>query len=231
MQTITGTSFVPGSATTARTIRGAKRHAFALMHHPSGGWALINLSDWDEVDGEGWAIVPKLSQFHHRPGVNGVRASKHGPQTSVAIVEKQQAGWQMIPYSAAPDGKSYVVESKDAQGSLYHDVWTTYEEGPRGHDIEFDSAEYLKWRLSLIPRGVIQPPTLRVVKELHRRIKVYVKRGDAGAEERQAALQARIDTLQPRRGRPRNKPSDIATAKPKRKRAPRKPKAPAVTDG
>jgi hypothetical protein len=217
MQKLTGTTFVPGSAATARTVKGVQRHAFALMHHPAGGWALIDLSTWDEIDGDGWAIVPKLSQFHHRPGVNGIRASKHGPKTSVAIVEKEQAGWDFIPYSAAPDGKSYVVASTDAVGVFYHDVWTTYEEGPRGHDIEHAAVEYLEWRLSLLAKGVIKPPTLRVVKELHRRQKMYVKRNEPGAVERQAALQAAIDTLQPRRGRPRK-----ATDKPKRKRAPRK---------
>lgn len=139
-------------------------------------------SDVPEDDVGVWWL-PMLKMLPERPGVLGVHTPKKGDPSGRHIRDAksrlEERGHTIIPRS-----ENYCVaqECRDPrtkrEGMYYMDAWSTPKVRLQGkaQKFEFDRQRYRRWLLSLIRRGVIQPPHPDVVDARAARIAVQVDR-------------------------------------------------------
>lgn len=132
---------------------------------------------WTILDGR---VVPDLSKFPLTSGVNRVFVD---PKTGRIKMEDAEAalktrGHQIIPFSAAPNGRTYLqqvttmLHGKPATAVI--SVWDTAHAGESS--TSFDVKGYADWLESLVKRGIIAPITPHRAAEELKRVREGISR-------------------------------------------------------
>lgn len=118
---------------------------FYLTHHPES-WDLVYTDDHPE-----W--LPKLSKLVEVPGVQGVRQTTAGPDSSMAKVEAMERGCTVLPYEY-----EYLTRSATKGGGhFYHLVWNSPKQVAGRVFWKLDQEAYNNFRRSLLAEGLVEP--------------------------------------------------------------------------
>ena len=109
--------------------------------------------------------LPVLRTFKMKPGLNGVRMGRNGPDISIAKARFEGDGWKILEYDAHEGG--YLQKFDGINGPIFADVWTS----PRTLGIgvhssvlwEKDRDGFNDFRRSLVEKGIISPPDPAVI--------------------------------------------------------------------
>lgn len=125
---------------------------FLLTHHPER-WQLV------ETDEGGYEMLPILTKFLLRPGLNGVRARPSGGiDYSETRGIYQDRGWIFLPTDIIKGG--YLREYQGRGGKVYADRWTTPRSLGGGSRVvwDIDHKGYNAFRRGLVEDGTIAKP-------------------------------------------------------------------------
>jgi hypothetical protein len=187
--------FIPDYGSAAPKVAAPRVDAVGpfMLYHPAGAWTI--------ADGR---VVPRLSKFKIRPGVNGIEQDARTGKVLVgsALDELKRNGGTVIPYEVDGAGTSYVLKHR-THPELHHLKWELFQ--PGSASINTDAKGYADWLESLVTRNVIQAPRadelapmrdglVREIEELqadgkqHARIKAL--------EKHLAAVETKLATLE-----------------------------------
>lgn len=128
-------------------------------------WLCVHAKDWSivEVDGKPvWA--PEVRKVPQIAGVNGIRHTKTGLDTSHTRTKMSDNGWIFIP-----ENPPYLREIEAEGGTTYVDAWTRVRAYPDGSvEVSRDEVAFNRWRVSLVEKGIIEPIRPSVIARLKR---------------------------------------------------------------
>jgi hypothetical protein len=118
-------------------------------------------------------LVPMPSQIPLRNGVALVTQDRDGRYGTARLAARlAEEGRTVIPFSAAPDGQSYIqeVETKLANGEIVKTYISVFSSAHAGDSkVYADEEAYSAWLASLVDDGVVQPcPPHRIRAMLER---------------------------------------------------------------
>tara|TARA_R110000751_G_scaffold145095_1_gene248761 strand:+ start:55 stop:717 length:663 start_codon:yes stop_codon:yes gene_type:complete len=174
---------------------------FLYMHHPNA---------WDCLDtGDGYELLPMLTQFQLVPGLNGVQMRAGGGiDATNAKNSFSDQGFVFIANDDTSTPGGYLREYDGRQGPVYTDKFTTPRKIGHGtfskviwdHDLE----AFNTFRRGLISSGVVSNPDPSILefqialldKRIARRVKsAHVphiqKEVDAALSEKEALIEAK----------------------------------------
>ena len=150
---------------------------FVLFHDPDA-WraekvapAVLNKKGEETKPAE-YRWLPMLKQLPIAPGVNGVRQGRKvgntisAPDPTPAIVRLQRQGFTIIPEDF--DG-GFMVRHRVDGGWRYCLKFEKLRRHGRISEVEFDRADYNRFRAKLVEDGIIRPIRPGRIKELQRR--------------------------------------------------------------
>ena len=137
---------------------------FFWMHHERG-WEVYQ-------DDEGAEILPVFSQLAEIPGVQGVRDTPRGPDSSHARVAMQDNGYTIIGRD-----RGYITRYKTKSGGWYYEsIFATPKILGNRVIWKTDFKNYNNFRRSLIEDGVISPPDPDVLEMMVDELEVRISR-------------------------------------------------------
>jgi len=185
---------------------------FILTHHPER-WQLAETADG------GYEILPILTKFLLRPGLNGVRARPSGGiDYSETRGIYQDRGWVFLPATVIEGG--YLREYQARGGKVYADRWTTPRSLGGGSRVvwDIDHTGYNDFRRGLVESGTIGKPDPLIfdflVAQYSRRIQYEQQKGhlphvqksiEANEEKKEALIEIK-KTKKPTRKRNKKAP-------------------------
>lgn len=185
---------------------------FILTHHPER-WQL------EKTDEGGYEILPILTKFLLRPGLNGVRARPSGGiDYSETRGIYQDRGWVFLPATVIEGG--YLREYQAKRGKVYADRWTTPRSLGGGSRVvwDIDHKGYNDFRRGLVESGTIGKPDPLIfdflVAQYSRRIQYEQQKGhlphvqksiEANEEKKEALIEIK-KTKKPTRKRTKKAP-------------------------
>jgi len=187
---------------------------FILTHHPER-WQL------EKTDEGGYEILPILTKFLLRPGLNGVRARPSGGiDYSETRGIYQDRGWIFLPATVIDGG--YLREYQATRGKVYADRWTTPRSLGGGSRVvwDIDAKGYNDFRRGLVESGTIAKPDPLIfdflVAQYNRRIQYEQQKGhlphvqksiEANEEKKEALIEIK-KTKKPTKKKTKKAPLD-----------------------
>ena len=160
---------------------------FYLIHDP-GEWEI------GEVAGEA-AWLPALSILWEVPGVNAVRGTRRGADSSMARVKIEEQGRTVLPQSLG------YVKRLPARGGTWHHclLWDHTKQVGNKTLQSHDSEGYNRWRLELISKGIIAPPDPDIlqihIERMQDRVRRHISRANVpGVKAKLDRDQAKLDS-------------------------------------
>lgn len=132
-------------------------HPFHLMHHPLS---------WEHIAGEGektgeW--LPTFASLKEDPGVNGVRQTQFGPDSSQARLNFQDNGYTIIDYGS----HEYLTRHLTRSGGYYYClIWSSPKQVANKVFWALDNEKFNQFRRELIEKGVIDKPEPEILELL-----------------------------------------------------------------
>lgn len=138
---------------------------FFWMHHPSG-WELY-------VDEEGAAEwLPTFAKLVEMPGVQGVRQTPQGADSSLARTEAMDQGFTILPRELG-----YVTRHKTRSGGwFYESIYAIPKKMGRKTIWKRDDSGYHQFRRDCIANGLIQPADPDYLEEQFEKIENRINR-------------------------------------------------------
>ena len=169
---------------------------FVLMWH---------VSQWIVMRGE---LVPALAPRRLQPGVSRIYMQGDRLNISDFKVHTESKGWRMIPYSWAPDGRSYMrVTEVDPTGSgrsvrrRHHSQWETLYAGT--DRVGRDEEGYVAWLRHLVDSKRIPECPIVIAYGMRERALVHMERlqrqvaqGITSNKENLARAQVTLEVLE-----------------------------------
>tara|TARA_R110000824_G_scaffold78664_4_gene198459 strand:- start:18697 stop:19341 length:645 start_codon:yes stop_codon:yes gene_type:complete len=159
---------------------------------------IFNPGEWElgEVGGSAtW--LPTLALLWEVPGVNNVRGTRNGADSSMARVKLEEQGRTVLPQSLG------YVKRLPARGGAWHYCLTWDHTRKIGNKTltRHDSEGYNRWRLELMESGTIPRPDPDVLEIAIERLSDRVRRHAAranipGVKAKLDRDQARLDSAQ-----------------------------------
>lgn len=168
--------------------------AFIFAHHRKRWYVLAG------------RLVPELTKIPLVAGSNRVSLAQDGrvrfADTQAMLQDRH---FRVIPYSAAPNGRSYLQQVDTLVGSQIRPavitVWETAHAGENRTAWDMDA--YAKWLESLVSRGMIAPCTPHRIAEMLEAARTALAKaehrmaaGKSTSSERVEALKAELAVLE-----------------------------------
>ena len=123
-------------------------HPFFLMHHPTG-WSFTV----EEGKGE---FLPIFSTLHEIPGVNGVKQTRTGGDSSLARTEAADRGFTVLPRDLG-----YLARWRCRGGGFhYQNVYAKPKKLGNSVIWKTDTRGWNQWRRDLMKSGDIEDPDI-----------------------------------------------------------------------
>lgn len=175
---------------TARApLRPNERFFFAHPIEAVGSWEVI----CDGLDRPTW--LPRVSMIRVVPGAGGHRQRRNGAKASSIYEDAHRKlinrGNVIIPPDCGIDGSAGYCEQiltihKDVHGNarpFFLPPWVSYSVRQRGGRIDpvrsIDKSKHARWRLSLVQKGIVPPPSRELIAETLKRLRREVEQAES----------------------------------------------------
>lgn len=131
----------------------------------------------------GDAVIPCLSKWPLRAGVNGIEETKDGKiRTKEAMAAAEDRGLKLIPFDVDGPGTSYIRRPRGTSHVHLAKWERTY---PGSAQIDCDEVGYIAFCRGLVDRGVIPHPRVyvleRMLAALGKQVEEYQRADDKGS--------------------------------------------------
>ena len=166
--------------------------------------------EWELGDIDGAPVwLPSLAVLWEVPGVNNVRSTRNGPDSSLARLKVEEQGRTVLPQSLG------YVKRLRARGGRWHHCLTWDHTRQVGNKTltRHDDQGYNRWRQELIENGTIPTPDPDVLEITIERLSDRVRRHASRANI--PGVKAKLDVDQARLNRARQAIEDLTAPPPK----------------
>ena len=178
-----------------RGITEEKQQAEKLAPAPPF-FLVFNPGEWELADLDGSPVwLPVLAILWEVPGVNNVRGTRNGPDSSMARVKLEEQGRTVLPQTLG------YVKRLPARGGRWHHCLTWDHTRQIGNKTltRHDDQGYNRWRFELIEKQIIPAPDPEVleitIERLADRVRRHVSRANVpGVKAKLDIEQARLDS-------------------------------------
>lgn len=164
---------------------------------PAAPWIFAaHPSRWIVLAGE---LVPYLRKVTLRAGVERVNIDRKTGKVHFADTRAklEQEGWILVPYSAAPDGNSYLkqVTTRLSNGEQAEATISVFERAvPGAKKTRPDLRGYVAWLKGLVASGLIPPCDPFIAENMADRSRAVLAKLEATTKD-SPALQGVVDQL------------------------------------